>query len=678
MFLHIRFWISLCAVLAIAAWSYAPGLDGGFLFDDFANLPALGAMGPVDNAAGFWRYITSGTADPTGRPLALLSFLVDAQNWPADPLPFKRSNVALHLINIALLTTLLLKLTRLAPGPQRDGGAWIAVASAAVWGLHPLMVSTTLYVVQREAMLPATFVLLGLLCWLHGRSCLAREQARTGAIWMVAGTALCTALATLSKANGVLLPLLIGVLELTVLCAWRPIPIALQRLHTQLCLALVAIPAALILSYLLWTGLSLGTADLSGTRPWTVGERLMTQPRVLVDYLTKLIVPRPYTAGLFNDAYVVSTGLLQPLSTLPALAIVLALPAWALWQRRRYPILAAAVLFYFAGQLLESTSIPLELYFEHRNYLPAMLLGWPLCVAISRLRLATDEPGSGQKRQSLLAVALICILLAGLAAMTHARARLWGDPLQQALVWGAMNPASGRAQAYAALAEIRIGQHGKAIERLEKAAANAPSDLQLALTLLNTYCAMGRMPASALDQAEAAFRTTGNPGGLIVGWTEAAITDAAARRCRGLDMAAIERLLKAGEGNPLLRKTRGRVQDILHLRGLIALEAGRTNEAAALFSAALLKNPKPELALKQAALLGSRGAPALALAQLDEWTTIEPRTAQAEAGMPAIHDWVLAKQRYWPAEIAQMREALLDAQAAAHPAPHTTEKALEK
>src|SRR5690348_14370979 len=84
--------VALAAILALAWWAYHPGLSGDFLFDDFANLPALGATGPVDNWATFWRYITSGKADPTGRPLTLLTFLIDARNWPAAPYPFKVTN----------------------------------------------------------------------------------------------------------------------------------------------------------------------------------------------------------------------------------------------------------------------------------------------------------------------------------------------------------------------------------------------------------------------------------------------------------------------------------------------------------------------------------------------------------------------------------------------------------
>jgi hypothetical protein len=176
--------LAICALLAVGA--YWPGLHGGFLFDDFANITALAAPGPIDNWPAFWRYITSGTADPTGRPLTLLTFLVDARNWPADPYPFKRTNLILHLINGALLYALLVKLGRwLAPDAVRCRTA--ALLSAALWLVHPLLVSTTLYIVQREAMLPATCVLAGLLIWLHGRERLVTGHLSSGLTWSALG-----------------------------------------------------------------------------------------------------------------------------------------------------------------------------------------------------------------------------------------------------------------------------------------------------------------------------------------------------------------------------------------------------------------------------------------------------------------------------------------------------------
>ena len=172
-------WAGLAGLLLVAWLAYSPGLSGGFLFDDFVNLNAIGATGPVDDWPTFWRYVTSGSADPTGRPLAMLSFLLEARDWPADPHPFLRDNLILHLLNGLLLFALLARLGRvLGESAQRASAA--ALVGAGLWLLHPLFVSTTLYAVQRQAMLPATFCLLGLLAWVHGRAHLAAGAISRG------------------------------------------------------------------------------------------------------------------------------------------------------------------------------------------------------------------------------------------------------------------------------------------------------------------------------------------------------------------------------------------------------------------------------------------------------------------------------------------------------------------
>ena len=123
--------ILLLLLLATAWIAYSPGAHGNFLFDDFANLTALGVTGPIETWPSFWRYITSGTADPTGRPLTLLTFLLDAHNWPADPFPFKRTNLILHLLNGALLALLLRQLGRTVFSTSDQRRADLAAAVGA-------------------------------------------------------------------------------------------------------------------------------------------------------------------------------------------------------------------------------------------------------------------------------------------------------------------------------------------------------------------------------------------------------------------------------------------------------------------------------------------------------------------------------------------------------------------
>ena len=210
-------WIGL-GTLLLAWFAYHPGLHGGFVFDDFVNLDALGKTGRVDNWPAFWRYLTSGTADPTGRPLALLSFLLDARDWPADPRPFLRTSILLHLLNGALLFALLRQLGRRLDGASKRTDA-AALLGTGLWLLHPLFVSTTLYIVQREAMLSTTFVLLGLLAWGHGRNLIARSP-RAGVAWMLCGIGLGTllAMALLVAVEGP------QVLDLDFLGHWREKP----------------------------------------------------------------------------------------------------------------------------------------------------------------------------------------------------------------------------------------------------------------------------------------------------------------------------------------------------------------------------------------------------------------------------------------------------------------------
>ena len=168
--------LALIALLALAFIVYWPGRHGTFLFDDYSNLATLGAYGPIDRAWKVVAFVTSGFAGPTGRPLALATFLLDARNWPAAPEAFKLTNVALHLLNGALLAGLLAALGR-ALGVERERAATAAVLAAGLWLLDPFWVSTTLYVVQRMAMLATTFVIAGLWAYAHGRVCCSAAAA---------------------------------------------------------------------------------------------------------------------------------------------------------------------------------------------------------------------------------------------------------------------------------------------------------------------------------------------------------------------------------------------------------------------------------------------------------------------------------------------------------------------
>src|SRR5690606_9814090 len=218
---------------------------------------------------------------------------------------------------------------------------------------------------------------------------------------------------------------------------------------------------------LLWTGLLLPAAAVAHVlvqrvlhapdghftgRNFGLWERLMTEGRVLVDYLTLIVAPRLSSSSLYYDDYVISTGLLAPASTLPAVLLVLGLLAGGVWARRRYPLVAFAALWFLAGHLIESTVVALEIYFEHRNYVP--LFG----PAFAAATLAVNATGKLRKP----AIAGLACWLALAAGLAHLQARTWGSEEKLATYWHIEHPTSLRAQQQYAQYLVKAGRWDEA------------------------------------------------------------------------------------------------------------------------------------------------------------------------------------------------------------------------
>ena len=144
---------------------------------------------------------------------------------------------------------------------------------------------------------------------------------------MFLGLGVCMGLSFLSKENGILLPLYALVLDATVLRAF------VERLPCRLLWwrRILIWPVVLfVVGYLLWS--IPAHWGHPGSRDFTVGQRLLTEPRILLNYLDKIFLPHFGIYGLYHDGYPPSQGLLTPWTTLPSLAIILSLAFLALVQ----------------------------------------------------------------------------------------------------------------------------------------------------------------------------------------------------------------------------------------------------------------------------------------------------------------------------------------------------------
>jgi protein O-mannosyl-transferase len=552
-------WGGLVLLTSIAC--YWNGLNGPFLFDDFANLPALAEFGGVNDWKSFQLFFLNGIAGPTGRPLSLISFLIDDNAWPSDPRGFKYTNLMLHLLNGVLLVWLIFLIGRLHGRDDRTATA-IAFLVGTFWLLHPLNVSTVLYVVQRMAILSAMFVIVGLVLFVQGRTVLADHPVR-GFILIGTALGLFTTFAALSKENGIILPALSLVFEYTLFANVKP-P---KRCVRNVMSALVWLPSAALMAYLIHVGLKEGA--YSG-RTFTVGQRLLTEPRVLCDYMLHWVVPFFSPRGLFVENYPISTGWFMPHTTFPAILGLFCLGVVAIIWRHRAPLVSLAIGFYLVGHLIESTTIPLEIYFEHRNYLPTMLLLLPVA-----------DYGIVWLRNGRLLVALSAVLLLGMAYTTYRLAAIWGDEEHLMLKWAVENPTSGRAQEALATVLDREGQADAAHAILTSAFERQPTDVHLSLHFLVHACHMDKLSADVfnglLDRLRS-VRYSLRDYPLLEGMVEQLPNG----RCQNLGFPQLHALLDTF-GKGLDEREVAVTRQLLHLHGVVYARQHQGDDALASF-----------------------------------------------------------------------------------------------
>ncbi|MCA9988650.1 MAG: hypothetical protein KDE59_30295 [Anaerolineales bacterium] len=439
-------------VLLLGVLLYLPGLPGPLLFDD---KPALTVNPLVQIKGGVfdeWRVaaLSSGSG-PLRRPIAMLSFAANhAIAGDFSPLWLKAVNLGIHLAAaISLYFLCLTILDELAMGRDKQTRRLVALTAAAIWLLHPLNVSTVLYAVQRMAQLATLFVLAGLLLFMHYRRRWARAGASTGevlaaALWLL----LLTLGAALSKENGALLPWLCVVLEVCIFrglwsghpCRWLG---RASWLALLLPVALVLVLLAVVPDFLV--------AGYAG-REFTLEERLLTQARLLWHYLGWLVLPNINDMGFQHDDIVLSAGLFAPWTTLAALLAWVVTLVAAVALRRRFPLLLLAVLFFLVGHSMESSVWPLEMVYEHRNYLPGTMLCLVLAAAIV-------IPATSSKNVSVYYP--IFGVLAVLGLLLFVRVQYWSDELALSRSNASRHPESSRSNYFYANALLRHYRRGE-------------------------------------------------------------------------------------------------------------------------------------------------------------------------------------------------------------------------
>jgi tetratricopeptide (TPR) repeat protein len=394
---------SVLGLFALLAWViYSPVLRGPFVFDDI-EIQSSRILQP-SSVSDIASLLTSpGIPRRISRATLAFNFRVGG----LDPYGYHLVGLVLHVLNGMLVFLLAVRLmdTLAEHHSWRQHRLPVAVAASLIWLVHPVNTQAVAYVWQRSTLLGTFFFLGALIAYLAGRSAALPQRRLLWGMAVVSGV-----LAVGSKENAATLPLVVVLLE------WL-FPRGERSLRSRsLVLGAVAAFVAMAAVFLGPRFLDMLRAQYAD-RGFTLEERLLTELRVVVYYVTLLVWPHPSRLQLDYD-FTLSRSLFSPSATASCLGLLLAALGVAAASVRRRPLLSLAILWFLGNLAIESTVIPLDLVYEHRLYLPSIvpIIGF---VGLVFTRVLVTP-------RSRLWVAPVAVLM---VVWSADRARLWADPI---------------------------------------------------------------------------------------------------------------------------------------------------------------------------------------------------------------------------------------------------------
>jgi tetratricopeptide (TPR) repeat protein len=442
--------IVLLLLLVLIFMVYSNAVDTAWHMDDFPNITQnsrlhLKRLGADEIAATFFAKPAQGKSNQLYRPVACLTFALNWYFGQQDVRGYHIVNISLHVITAFLLYLSVLTVFKTPNLKNRfpDNQQFIALLTAALWAVNPVQTQTVDYIVQRMTILATLFCLLSIYFYIKAR--LSDSPAFRGMVF--AACIISYLLAMGSKENAAILPL--GLLLVEAVFFQDP---GWSRSTKRIFWCAVASGIFVFLTAVLFflQGDLFSFMNGYAARPFSLEQRLLTEPRILIFYLSQLFFPLASRLSIQHDV-VISTSMVTPWTTLPAIGLICFLIVWGVLNIRKRPLAAFGVLFFFLNHLIESTVLPLELLFEHRNYLPSLFIFLPVAAGAKRLLDYLVNYHYGIFR---LSVCCLVLVLMGLGLNTYARNRAWAT--QKSLWEDAMVKAPESARPYQNVADSHM------------------------------------------------------------------------------------------------------------------------------------------------------------------------------------------------------------------------------
>jgi tetratricopeptide (TPR) repeat protein len=452
-----KYAFTFISLLIILIAVYSNSFYGAWHFDDSANI----FNNPYIQIKSFsWPEIKNClygfSQERLSRPLSYLSFALNYQFNGMDVYGYHVVNFIIHYLAAVFLflfiyNTLELPLLRekysLIAYP-------VALLSTFFWALNPVHVTSVTYIVQRMASMAGLFYIMSMYLYLKGRTA---EKLSLSIVFFIlcfiAGLA-----SVLSKENAAMLPVSILLFDLFLIQG-----VTKERIKKFSKFLFLPLLLILIIGFIYTGGFSnaFGGYDI---RDFSMKQRLLTEPRVILFYLSLLFYPISSRLTFLYDIDV-SRSLFQPWTTIPSIILILFIISFAFYMARKRPLVSFCIIFYFLNHIIEGSFFSLELIYEHRNYLPSILLFVP----IAEFMIYALDYFSYKKIIQFIVALGIVIVLVGEGDITYNRNKIFSDDF---LLWfDNIDKSPGLSRPHANLGNIyfNYNEKEKALQEYDKA-----------------------------------------------------------------------------------------------------------------------------------------------------------------------------------------------------------------
>ena len=408
---------TFCLLSVLVFIIYSNSFQASWHFDDYQNIesnPRIQIKDLTPSALYLSFFASPENRHKPFRSVAYLSFAINAYFGGKNVIGYHAVNLAVHVITAFMLFLTVLKIYETPKLVHRspDDSFFVALLTSVLWAVNPIQTQAITYIVQRMAALAAMFYIISLYLYIAGR--LAEKGNKRGGLFI--GCGISFVLAIMCKENAALLPLSLLFIEFIFFrdCSDS------KEIRLLVILVATGVFGVITIGTLLF-GNPFGFLNGYPTRTFTPIERLLTEARVVIHYLTQIFYPVPTRLSLYHD-FTVSQSFFKPWTTLPSIIVILSVIVLGLkWMASR-PLLSFAILFFFINHLVESTVIGLELVFEHRNYLPSLFIFTPVAIGLHRLITYYSRNNVLMHRVVVLGIILLVI---GLGTGTYIRNQAW-------------------------------------------------------------------------------------------------------------------------------------------------------------------------------------------------------------------------------------------------------------